>query len=128
MSFALLRSCHKVIDSKTETVLTFAEASKRLRTRPDISTLHRWRQRGIRNQKLETLLVGGRRCTSIEALERFFAAATAAGVHVIDPMPAVNEREVQIRAAENELDANEVRIPRSISRSKETSDEESEPG
>jgi hypothetical protein len=101
-----LQRSYEVIDSQTETVLTFAEASKRLLTRPDISTLHRWRKRGIRNQRLETLLIGGKRCTSVEALERFFAAATAAGEQVTDLMPSVNEREAQIRAAEVELDAN----------------------
>lgn len=42
------------------------------------STLHRWRQRGIRGVRLETLLIGGARYTSTEALSRFFAATTAA--------------------------------------------------
>lgn len=49
-----------------------------LSNRVHISTVHRWRQRGARGAKLETLLVGGGRYTSIEALHRFFAASTAA--------------------------------------------------
>lgn len=115
-----------MIDPLTETVLTFAEATKRVRTRPDVSTLHRWRTRGIRNQKLESILVGGKRCTSLEALSRFFAATTAAGEHVASPSH-VSKREAEIRAAEVELDANNVRIPRSTAQSKVASDEESKP-
>ncbi|MBX3437201.1 MAG: DUF1580 domain-containing protein [Planctomycetaceae bacterium] len=46
---------------------------------PNISTLHRWRLHGVRGHKLETVLVGGRRFTSDEALERFIARTTAAG-------------------------------------------------
>ena len=40
------------------------------------STLHRWRLRGCRGIKLETLLIGGTRTTSAEALQRFFSATT----------------------------------------------------
>ncbi len=46
--------------------------------RTHISTVHRWRQRGARGVKLETILVGGTRYTSSEALQRFFTASTAA--------------------------------------------------
>ena len=42
------------------------------------STVHRWRLRGARSIRLETLLVGGARVTSEEALSRFFHATTAA--------------------------------------------------
>ena len=42
------------------------------------STVHRWRLRGARGRKLETVLIGGRRYSSQEALLRFFDSATAA--------------------------------------------------
>lgn len=38
------------------------------------ATLHRWRAPGVRGICLETVLVGGRRMTSLEAIERFLAA------------------------------------------------------
>jgi len=42
------------------------------------STAHRWRLRGIRGVKLESILIGGTRFTSQEALVRFFESSTAA--------------------------------------------------
>ncbi len=41
------------------------------RRHPHVSTIYRWRLRGIRGVKLETFLIGGRRYTSVEAIERF---------------------------------------------------------
>jgi hypothetical protein len=86
-----------------ETSITLAQASHRLPTRPALSTLWRWRTKGVRGVKLETALVGGRRVTSIEALERFVAAIalTETGSAVVIP---AKEGEQQIRAAEAELD------------------------
>src|SRR5438552_2514025 len=40
------------------------------------ATVYRWAQRGVRGVILETLSIGGTRCTSIEALQRFFDALT----------------------------------------------------
>jgi uncharacterized protein DUF1580 len=37
------------------------------------STLFRWASKGVRGVRLETIRVGGSRCTSIEALRRFVA-------------------------------------------------------
>jgi Protein of unknown function (DUF1580) len=37
-------------------------------------TLSLWHRRGIRGIRLETIMVGGRRCTSLEALSRFYQA------------------------------------------------------
>jgi hypothetical protein len=38
-----------------------------------ISTVYRWEQRGLRGVRLESMQLGGTRCTSEEALIRFFA-------------------------------------------------------
>jgi hypothetical protein len=46
--------------------------------RPHIATVHRHYLRGVRGVKLGTVLVGGRRYTSQEEIERFIAATTAA--------------------------------------------------
>lgn len=43
-----------------------------------LATCWRWIQRGCRGVKLETLLIGGKRFTSLEALQRFAEATTAA--------------------------------------------------
>jgi Protein of unknown function (DUF1580) len=41
-------------------------------------TLSLWYRRGIRGVKLETIMIGGRRATSIEALNRFYQAVSQA--------------------------------------------------
>lgn len=68
-----------MIDFTRENLLTLqnAAASKLLPkrrgdSRPHVTTLYRWAQRGIRGVRLETLKVGGTLCTSTEALQRFF--------------------------------------------------------
>jgi hypothetical protein len=60
----------------SETLIPLADAAELLPVRPSLSTLSRWRREGFRGVKLETVVVGRRRCTSLEALERFIAATT----------------------------------------------------
>jgi hypothetical protein len=67
-----------MIDHEREELLTLTAATKLLPGRPNVATLWRWRTAGCRGVKLETVLIGGRRMTSREALARFFAATTAA--------------------------------------------------
>ena len=71
-----------MIDIQSETLLRLRKvpdwAEKNLGQRVHISTVHRWRLRGVRGVKLETVLIGGSRCTSEEALYRLFAESTAA--------------------------------------------------
>ncbi len=76
-----------MIDSTTETVLTFSAAARRippLRSGRPVSpsTLWRWAAVGCRARdgqrvRLETLRMGGSTATSLEALQRFFAALSA---------------------------------------------------
>lgn len=82
-----------MISIETETLLTLREAAKSLPNRPHISTVHRWRLRGVRGVKLETCLLGGSRVTSREALTRFSHAITKAvdGEH----SPAVDQEVVE---------------------------------
>jgi hypothetical protein len=61
-----------------ETLLTMQEASKQLPGRPSIAALYRWHLRGVRGVRLETILIGGRRKTSIEAFGRFVERTSAA--------------------------------------------------
>ena len=64
-----------MIDPFSEDIVPLTEAAKTLSRRPNVSTLHRWRLSGIRNVKLETMMFGGRRVTSREALDRFSLAS-----------------------------------------------------
>ena len=67
------------------------------------STIWRWSQRGVKGVRLETVLVGGVRYTSREALDRFVAATTAAADGTSSPIRTSRQRERSIAAAEKEL-------------------------
>ena len=60
---------------ENETVIPFKEARSGFpgRKRVALQTLHRWRLHGVRGVKLETVLIGGLRCTSREAISRFIS-------------------------------------------------------
>lgn len=49
-----------------------------LTRQPHPGSILRWAERGVSGVKLETLFVAGERCTSEEALIRFFEESTAA--------------------------------------------------
>ena len=85
-----------MIDLTTETLLTFQEALKhpfarRHDGKPATNTIriHKWCTQGVRGVHLESVLAGGIRCTSKEALERFFAAINErdANQKYVLPMP-----------------------------------------
>lgn len=64
--------------SLEEQLLTFSEASSLLPRRRagkpvHVSYLYRWSTSGCRGVILETVQIGGTRCTSREALDRFFS-------------------------------------------------------
>jgi hypothetical protein len=67
-----------MIDIHSEQLIPFPEAPAQLPGRPAMSTLHRWRQQGVHGIRLETCLIGGKRFTSKEALQRFANAVTTA--------------------------------------------------
>jgi len=100
-----------MIDISTEEVLTFSEACKRIPSRrrgkaPNIATLYRWTNQGIRGVRLEYVMVGGTRCTSVEALQRFFDRLTErAEERLLEPpvKPRSATRCKQIEAAERRL-------------------------
>jgi len=99
-----------MIDISLEEVFSLTEATKRLPcrrkgVRPNVATLYRWSQVGCRGVRLETICVGATRCTSIEALQRFFDALTAAAEHrpVSPPSRQTRQRRAQIEAAERRL-------------------------
>jgi hypothetical protein len=101
-----------VIDTGREIPLSFAQAAKlpylpirRAGKRPHPATLWRWALHGVRGVKLESVMCGAVRCTSAEAIGRFFERLTAqaAGSPAPTPTPRVDRRAVE--RAERVLDA-----------------------
>jgi hypothetical protein len=95
------------INVQDEQVISLREACgllprRRAGKKPAIETLYRWSLRGCRGIKLETVQVGGTRCTSREALQRFCDALTAAaGTSTASVAQAVDcRRRAEIAAAE----------------------------
>jgi hypothetical protein len=73
-----------MIDSTSETLLTFSQAADELPRRRrgrkvHTSTLHRWATSGCGGVVLETLRTPGGRLTSREALQRFFERLSRPG-------------------------------------------------
>jgi len=71
-----------MIDVLNEQTLSLSTAARELPgvtgRGVSVSTIWRWSLRGIHGVRLETILVGGIRMTSREALQRFFERTTAA--------------------------------------------------
>jgi hypothetical protein len=73
-----------MIDHEVETVLSLTDAAARLPRRRggkrvNVATLYRWSTHGCRGVRLETIQIGGTKCTSVEALQRFFLELTDPG-------------------------------------------------
>lgn len=92
----------------SEQKLTLNQAARRLGVNP--STTWRWALNGVRGVRLETYSVGVKRYTSVEALERFIAATTAAASNQAVPSDArtPNQLERAIDHVERELDRNGI--------------------
>jgi hypothetical protein len=89
------------IDTTNETVVSLNEAAKGLPVRrggkrPNVATLYRWTTIGCRGVRLEFVQVGATRCTSTEALQRFFDRLTAASE--TEPYAPVASRKANSKA------------------------------
>jgi hypothetical protein len=93
-----------MIDPQTEHLVTLTEATKIEPSRPDLSTVWRWRLRGIRGVQLETTMRGGKRYTSVEALQRFHERVTAAADGTAVRTQTPHQRERAIERAERKAD------------------------
>lgn len=93
------------IDVESETLIEFQLAAGAFPGErcPAIATLHRWRQKGVRGVKLETVLIGGIRYTSREAISRFIAAQNADDAPAA-PVITASQRRKQSEAARIELE------------------------
>lgn len=92
------------IDIEGERLISLAEAARSLPGGAvHVATVHRWRLRGIRGIRLPSVLVGGIRYTSREALVWWFAAVTAVADGTVPTSRTSSQRERAIAAAEREL-------------------------
>ena len=83
-----------MLDSTTENLISLSDAAKGLPRRrrgrkPHVSTLFRWTTIGVRGVVLESIQVGACRCTSKEALQRFFERLSQPSQSVALGGPAV---------------------------------------
>ncbi len=95
-----------MIDISAEAVVSLTEAAKRLPRRrkgrrPNVATLYRWGHTGCKGVILETLQVGGTKCTSLEALQRFCERLTKPEMPPAAPAPQA--RQAAIDRADREL-------------------------
>ena len=92
-----------MIDLNEEQMLTLTQATAELPGRPHIPTIWRWHARGLHGVKLETIVIGGRRFTSREALQRFAERTTAAAGGTSAPARTSKQRTKAIAAADETL-------------------------
>ena len=93
------------IDVFNEETLNLNKAAGLLPERPHASTLWRWYKRGLRGIKLETIVIGGVRHTSKEALQRFIDRTTAEHDGIDSSQAPCRKRAAAIAKAEAELEA-----------------------
>jgi hypothetical protein len=86
-------------------LIPFNKAAAHIEGRPNLSTLHRWRLRGIAGVRLPVVYRGGRVYVESEALEKFFADVTAVKSGRAPSPRTDRQRERAIAAAEKELAA-----------------------
>ena len=99
----------------TEDLLPLAMAAREVPNRRGgrgihVATVWRWTRRGVRGVRLETIVVGGIRQTSRQALQRFVERTTAAanGEAVPTAPTSSADRRKAIEAAERELAADGI--------------------
>ena len=97
-----------MIDISTEEVITLAEAARSLPRRRagrpvHLSCVYRWTTVGCRGVVLEHIQIGSTRCTSREALQRFFDQLT----------PAPEEAPAKSKSRRRAIEAAERRLARS---------------
>jgi len=90
-----------MIDTDNEQLKLLTRAPPYVPGRPHISSLIRWASRGVKGVKLETVVIGGRRYTSIEAIGRFITRLNASETSGTVP-PQKNHQDNQVEKALDE--------------------------
>lgn len=91
-----------MIDHTNEELIPFETAGLHIPGRPDRSTCYRWWLKGVRGAKLETLLIGNKRYTSREAIDRFIADQNRG--ESPEPQLSTGQRRRQSEAARKSLE------------------------
>jgi hypothetical protein len=97
------------INLTVEHVMTLRDAARLLPARrrgkkPHVSCLHRWATAGLRGVVLESVSIGATRCTSVEAMQRFFARLSPSPA-AVRPPPTPASRRRHLESVERQLDA-----------------------
>jgi len=99
-----------MIDLSSETPLFFADVPQYLPKHPrsgkrvHVNAVYRWHRVGVAGVRLEAISIGGTLATSVQALQRFCDACTAAKLGTTTPPARTSrQRERAIEAAEREL-------------------------
>ncbi len=90
-----------MIDLQSERLIAIKEIPRHVPGRPHIATCYRWIQHRL--NPLETVRVGGRRFTSVEAISRFIQRCT--DPNATRPAKLSKRRQREIDKAERELQA-----------------------
>lgn len=93
-----------MIDLEREKPISLTQATKKVASRPNLSTVWRWAMKGSNGIKLETVTIGGRRFTSEEALKRFIHKTTAKANGPAEPSRTDAQKRRAIREAMKELE------------------------
>ena len=92
----------KTIDLTTETVFPVSEAPNHIPGHPSQASVWRWVLKGVGGIKLESILIGGKRFTSAESIQRFCDRRTSAADGNFTPTLTSRQREKQMDRAERE--------------------------
>lgn len=63
--------------------------------KPHVASIYRWSDRGLKGVKLEYLQIGGTRCTSVPALQRFFERISFPGRERSSRTWSARQREIK---------------------------------
>ena len=92
------------IDLETERIIPIRQVHKHCPGSPHLSAIYRWTKRA--KDPLETIKVGGRRYTSIEAIHRFIRRCSGEEQSVTSELSARRKREIE--QAQRELAADGI--------------------
>jgi hypothetical protein len=97
-----------MINPNSEALTSLADAARTLPRRrggkkPHVSCIYRWTTSGCRGVTLESIQIGGTRCTSNEALNRFFTRLTRATNPEAPPTGTPARRRRAAASAEQQL-------------------------
>ena len=91
------------LDFSQEQFLTLTEAAASLPGKVHKNTLVRWHLKGVKGVHLETVMIGGRRYTSQESIQRFVERTTTAADGKPTPARTSRQRDLAVKQAEEEL-------------------------